>query len=249
MDINWSTFFLEIINFLVLVWLLKRFFYKPIKKAIDERQQNITKKITEVEQKSIVADQMKETYKNRLASWEREKQLAREALNLELNSEKVTQLEKLKSKLVQEKEKIEIAQIKSLNELKYQSELQALKQGALFTSQLLKNITSKELELKLIETFIDQLGALSEDKKRSLFANNGIDDLIITVTSAYPLNENIKEQIGAALHKLLGKPLDINHNTDQNLIAGVRVNLGDTVLRANLLDELQFFSESFHVEQ
>ena len=249
MDINWSTFFLEIVNFLVLVWLLKHFFYKPIKKVIDERQQNIAEKAAEVEQKNTNADQMKETYENRLANWEKEKQLAREVLNLELNSEKAIQLEKLKSTLMQEKEKTEIAQIKSLNELKYQSEVQALKQGALFTSQLLKNLTSKELEEKLIETFISQLDVLSEDKKKYLLANNGIEDVSVAVISAYSLNENMRKKIETALHQLLGKPLKIEHTTDQNLIAGVRVNLGDTVLRANLLDELQFFSETTHVEQ
>ena len=37
MQLNWSTFVLEIINFLILVWVLKRFLYKPVLAAIAQR--------------------------------------------------------------------------------------------------------------------------------------------------------------------------------------------------------------------
>jgi F-type H+-transporting ATPase subunit b len=33
-ELNWTTFVLEILNFLVLVWLLKHFFYQPVKGVI-----------------------------------------------------------------------------------------------------------------------------------------------------------------------------------------------------------------------
>ena len=37
MQIDWTTLVLEIINFLVLVWILKRFLYKPVMEAIAAR--------------------------------------------------------------------------------------------------------------------------------------------------------------------------------------------------------------------
>ena len=41
MLIDWSTVIAQAINFLILVWLLKRFLYKPILQAIDERDKRI----------------------------------------------------------------------------------------------------------------------------------------------------------------------------------------------------------------
>ena len=41
MPINWFTVVAQVINFLILVWLLKRFLYKPILHAIDEREKGI----------------------------------------------------------------------------------------------------------------------------------------------------------------------------------------------------------------
>ena len=38
MKINWFTVIAQLVNFLILVWLMKRFLYKPILNAIDERE-------------------------------------------------------------------------------------------------------------------------------------------------------------------------------------------------------------------
>ena len=41
MSIDWFTFTAQIINFLVLVWLLSHFLYKPIVNAMNDRQARI----------------------------------------------------------------------------------------------------------------------------------------------------------------------------------------------------------------
>ena len=43
MELSWSTFILEAINFLVLVWILKRFLYKPVLDVIERRKAGIEK--------------------------------------------------------------------------------------------------------------------------------------------------------------------------------------------------------------
>jgi len=45
MEINWFTVIAQIVNFLILVWLLKRFLYKPVLKAIAEREQKIASRL------------------------------------------------------------------------------------------------------------------------------------------------------------------------------------------------------------
>ena len=38
MELDWTTFILEIINFLVLVWILHRFLYQPVMNVIAQRR-------------------------------------------------------------------------------------------------------------------------------------------------------------------------------------------------------------------
>ena len=47
MELNWSTFILEIINFLVLIWILKRFLYKPVLDVIARRRAGIEKTLSD----------------------------------------------------------------------------------------------------------------------------------------------------------------------------------------------------------
>ena len=42
MELSGSTFVLEIINFLILVWILKRFLYKPVLGVIAKRRKSMT---------------------------------------------------------------------------------------------------------------------------------------------------------------------------------------------------------------
>ena len=47
MSIDWITVVAQIANFLVLVWLLKRFLYRPILDGIDAREAEITRRMAE----------------------------------------------------------------------------------------------------------------------------------------------------------------------------------------------------------
>ena len=49
MELTWTTFLLEVINFLVLVWLLKRLFYAPVMRAIAARRAAVEKTLADAE--------------------------------------------------------------------------------------------------------------------------------------------------------------------------------------------------------
>ena len=49
MLIDWFTVSAQIVNFLILVWLLQRFLYRPILDAIDAREQRVAAALTKAE--------------------------------------------------------------------------------------------------------------------------------------------------------------------------------------------------------
>ena len=51
MKINWFTVIAQVINFLILVWLMKRYLYKPVLNAIDEREKKIAAQLADAEAK------------------------------------------------------------------------------------------------------------------------------------------------------------------------------------------------------
>ena len=63
MNINWFTVIAQVINFLILVWLLKKFLYKPILNAIDEREKKIADKIKDADAQKALAHKEEENFK------------------------------------------------------------------------------------------------------------------------------------------------------------------------------------------
>ncbi len=55
MLIDWFTVGAQALNFLILVWLMKRFLYKPILHAIDEREKRIATELANADKKKAEA--------------------------------------------------------------------------------------------------------------------------------------------------------------------------------------------------
>ena len=92
MELSWTTFLLEAINFLVLVWLLKRLFYAPVKRAIAARRAAVEKTLQDAETERREAEDLKAKYEGRLQEWEQEKERQREEFRKELGEERAKQL-------------------------------------------------------------------------------------------------------------------------------------------------------------
>src|ERR1700733_6885035 len=73
MPINWFTVVAQAINFLILVWLLKRFLYKPILHAIDERERGIATQLADVEAKKAEAQKDRDDFQHKNEAFEHER--------------------------------------------------------------------------------------------------------------------------------------------------------------------------------
>ena len=66
-NISWSTLVLQIVNFVVMVLILTRFFFKPVIRALDERSKRVTSALDEAERREQLAHEMQAEYKKQLA--------------------------------------------------------------------------------------------------------------------------------------------------------------------------------------
>jgi F-type H+-transporting ATPase subunit b len=248
-ELSWSTFFLEIINFLILVWILKHFFYVPVMNVIERRRKGIEDSLAQADAMRTEARQVEDQYKDRLSQWEKEKKQAHEALHKEINDERTRLMEAMQTTVDKEREKARVLETRRLSEEQRKNELQALTQAAQFASKLLSHLASPELEQKLCEMLLEELPQLPPerlDTLRNVFSADAIPiaaQLSVKVSSAYELTDHCCNTIKTALSDLVGKSIECEFVRDPQIIAGLRVNFGPLVLRANLHDELQMFIE------
>jgi len=242
-ELNWSTFILEIINFLVLIWILKRFVYRPVLNVIAQRRKAIDDQSADAQRLHDEAVELKDQYQNRLSDWEQERQQARDALNQEMEAERTRQLEALQDVLAKEREKVKTSEQRRRVEAERKIEHQALHQGAEFASRLLKIASGPELETRLIALFIEEMGTLQQHQLMMMQERWGEHPETIKICSAYPVDDGQKQALEAALKNAIGQSLPTHYSEQTELIAGLHISIGAWVMQANVRDDLKGFVE------
>lgn len=243
MQFDWTTFILEILNFLVLVWILKRFLYGPVLAMLDARQQRIRDESARAELLRDQAEALRLQYEQRLADWKQQQESSRRQLEEELAQQRTAALETLKQTLADEEAKLR-ARNQSLIVTREAALIQeAASTAYLQTAALLQRLASAELTSRILEVFMEDLQRLPDSEQNALSKAAAMltAESALEVLSAHALSESQQTQLSQALMTATGKPLALQFTQDAALIAGVRVTVGECLLHANLADELAFF--------
>lgn len=243
MEFNSSTFILEIINFLILIWILQRLFYKPILAIIAKRKAFIDQSINDTKLLQQQAEEQRSLYESRQQLWEQEKQAALTALHQQIDIERRLKMEQLKADLILERTKLNVTTQHQQREFQQQAQLQALQNGAHFASLLLKQSAGPEVEARLVALLVNHLKTLPEACNLCLQMLGNKKTLNIKVTSVYPLAPEQHAQLEQQLTELINSPITLQYQQDAALIAGIRLDIGAWVLNANLQHELIGFTE------
>lgn len=244
MELDWTTFGLEILNFLVLVWVLKRLLYKPVLKVIADRRAEIENRLSEANTLRKDAQALREQYENRQAEWSREKEMVWHRMVEEVSAEKTRLLAALQHSLEQEREKARALEVQRLADLTRQAEDAAIAQGGRFAARLLGRLAGAELEAKLVEVLLEDLHRIPDERRDAIRTACAKADVSAIVTSAHVLSQSHRTSLLEALQSLLGQPISCEWREDEDLMAGIRLSLGPWMLGANLQDELKAFSEA-----
>lgn len=242
MEIDGTTFVLEIINFLVLVWLLQRLLYKPVTEVIARRQAGIEKILADARAVRAEADALKAQFDRRMADWEVEKTQARRQLGEELEGERTRRLAALQADLEEERARAAVLEQRRAQDEGRRLASRARDEGARFAARLLSRLASRELEQSICRLLLADLPQLPADQLQALAAAGEAGEA--RVTSAWPLDEALRAGLAETLGSLAGRPVACRFGEDPDLVAGLRISLGSRMLAANLADELKLFAEA-----
>ena len=241
MQIDWTTLVLEIINFLALVWILKRFLYKPVMEAIAARQRRVEGKLAEARVIEDSARELERQYQRRLADWDMEKAKARAALDTELLQERNRQMQALDKALLEERERVAAVTAHKQQEAQRELEVEALAHAQRFAAALMARLADPVVEARFVDLLFEDWANLPDTQVESLRRAVLVDKAKATVTTAFPLLPEQRREIESALQSRLEADLVVAFDEDPNLLAGVRLSLGPWQLNMNFADELASF--------
>ena len=97
MLIDWFTVIAQVINFLILILLLKRFLYRPILNAIDEREKRIADELADADCKRAEAEKQREIFQQKNSEFEKHRTAAMDKVIVDAKAEKERLLNAVRS--------------------------------------------------------------------------------------------------------------------------------------------------------
>lgn len=244
MLIDWFTFIAQIINFLVLIWLLKRFLYKPILNAIDEREKRIAAQIQEADTLKKEATNELENFQQKNQEFDRHRQELLSNAISEVDSERQRLIKQTRSDI--EKLRLELQETIRNEQKKLGSEIVQRTRKEIFSivRKTLRDLASVSLEDQMTDVFVARIKNLDLTEKELL--HSGITQVQgkIILRCTFELSPNHQTKIEDILKKEFSKKTKVNFETTLNLISGIELIAGGYKLVWSIDDYLLSLEKS-----
>lgn len=230
MQINWWTLALQAINFLVLVWLLQRFLYRPVMGVIARRRAEAEKAFNEAARREALTDETRhalQAEQGELAA-ARDKVMADARAEIEAERKKVLEQAHQEAAAVAAaaRAKIEAERAEAIASLR----LKVIDLGTEVAEQLLKKSVSKSLNDVFLDRICNYLQNLPAEKRTALHSEIDHDGRL-AVVSAPALDSQQQERWRKRLRDALGPDTIFEFSADPALIAGAELHFRGAILR------------------
>jgi len=224
MLIDWFTVIAQLINFLVLVWLLQHFLYHPIINAIDEREKRIAAEIADADEKKSAAMQQRDEYQEKNLQFDQQSKQRRKELAAEVNSERTRLLDLARKEADELRSQLQLALQNEQQSLQDKLRQQAQDEVFAITRKALTDLADGSLETSMTDTFIRHLQALDAAEKANLVAAFNPADDALTVRTAFTLPDEQRSRITDAINDVINDTVSVRFVIEPALVSGIEIN-------------------------
>ncbi|MGV8877760.1 MAG: F0F1 ATP synthase subunit B [Sphingobacteriaceae bacterium] len=224
MQINWFTVIAQVINFLVLVWLMKKYLYKPILEAVDKREKKIAADLAVAQNKMTEAKKEQAEFQKKSEVFDRRKKKMMDQAIAEAEDERQKLLDAAKKEAETIKQKMADASIALQKDLNNQLAKKTQQHVLTIAKKALADLASTTLEKQSVQVFISKIKSLTGKDKAQFINAFHSDADPVSVKSAFELSATEQKHIQTAISALLGNDNAYAFNTDPKLIGGLELS-------------------------
>ncbi|MFU8857515.1 MAG: F0F1 ATP synthase subunit delta [Deferrisomatales bacterium] len=220
---DWFTIGAQALNFLILVWLMKRFLYKPILHAIDAREQRIAAELADAEAKRAEAQGERSEFQRKNQEFDRQRALLLSEATEEAEAERRRLLDEARQAADALRAKRQEALRNEAHNLNQALRLQAQQEVFAIARQALTDLAATSLEERLGEVFTRRLRALDGPEKELLAAALKTSPDSALVRSAFALPAAQRAAIQSALDETFSAQIHLRFETAPEVIGGIEL--------------------------
>lgn len=244
MLIDWFTVGAQALNFLILVWLLKRFLYKPILEAIDAREKRIAQELADAAAQQTAAQQQRDEFKRKNDEFDQQ----RAALLRQATEAAAAERQRLIAAARQASDVLTTQREEVL-----QSDLQHLKQALRVRTQqevfaiagrALKDLATTNLNACMVDTFSHRLRDMNTQAKAVLAKAIRESAAPAILRSAFELPPEQRAALQNAINETFSADIRVQFQTAPELIAGIELSSNGQKVAWSITDYLASLEQS-----
>lgn len=240
MLIDWFTVGAQLLNFVILVWLMKRFLYQPVLDAIAAREQKIAAELADAAASKSEAQKQQDEFRQKNEAFDAERgELLRKA-----REAAVAERDRLQTEAREAADAASAVLAKSLlsDALHLRADITRHAQDQVFdiSRRVLGDLASVSLEQQACEVFIQRLRAIDGAARATLGAalEAASDAEPALLRSAFDLPAAQRAAIQAALDESFGQPIPLKFETAPDLVSGIELSVQGQKLAWSIADYL-----------
>jgi F-type H+-transporting ATPase subunit b len=238
MLIDWFTVGAQALNFLILVWLMKRFLYQPILNAIDAREKRIAKELAEADAKKAEAKKEQDEFQRKNEEFDQQ----RAGLLIKATDEAKAERQRLMDEarkaadaLSAKRQESLRSDAKNLNQAitrRAQDEVFAIVRKAL------SDLATVSLEERMVEVFTRRLGEMNGEAKAGLGEALKTASEPSLVRSAFDLPTDQRAAIQKAVNETFSADIHLRFETSPELVSGIELTANGQKVAWSIADYL-----------
>jgi len=244
MLIDWFTVIAQVINFLILVWLLKRFLYRPILNAIDAREKRIADKIADADAKEAEAQKQREVYQYKNEVFDQQRNTHMNEMMEAVKTERAQLLDTARQESEDLRGRLEQALRNEQHSLNEELSRRAREEVFAIARKTLSDLAGTSLEQRMTEIFLDRLRELNSAQIIELKSAFKTSTDALRVRTAFKLSAQQKADIETVIVEIFGKQKLFEFIVVPDLVSGIEINSDGRKIAWSIADYLGSLAKS-----
>ncbi|MEE4356170.1 MAG: F0F1 ATP synthase subunit delta [Desulfococcaceae bacterium] len=242
MIIDWFTVGAQTLNFIILVWLIKRFLYKPILNAIDEREKLIATELSDADAKKTEAQKEIEEFRHKNEAFDRQRSELVSKVADEVQTERQRMLDEARNAAEALRLKRQEMLRNEAHDLHQDIRRRTQQEVFAIARKALADLAATDLEERLAEIFTRRLREMDSQEKERLAETLRTDSdpslARALVRSAFELPAEQRAVIQNALNETFSADIRIRFETQPDMISGIELTANGQKVAWSISDYL-----------
>lgn len=223
MLIDWFTVVAQIANFAILVWLLKRFLYRPVLAAMAAHEQRVRETVAAADRQKAEAEAETAKLRAQQAELAAQKDTLLKAARADAAAARDELVAQARKEAGARSSQWREALAREWKEFGAQLTQRTQDEALAIARKALRELADADLEARIAGAFLKKLAALDGEAKARMQAVAGASPHPLLVRSGFPLAEQVRAELRDTLNEKLATKSEVRFETAPGVVAGIEV--------------------------